>query len=282
MSGSLFDILGEQLNVCFAPLISAVEDPYWLTLLLGQLGSPTDNSATQALTTALTSVSNVVTEIETLAAKSSPSFVDIQGLLENSRTALAAIRSLDDPQQVTVGLEGMGKDLIDLLVGMYIAGSAPVLYRVLVLLCLVDAAEDIVPTQPVIAAGQAVRGPVELPRFHFDRLIPLLHDPATFLRSQYIINNLATDTDANAIADKIFPRLRGLLRVLGVLCKYGLRAEEAPFLGPIAPFVDHALTVWVQEQIAGATEDVGFIFAYLTSESWRPGARDHAVRDRSL
>ena len=176
-------------------------------------------------------------------------------------TALAAIRSLDDPQHAGAELEGIGKDLIDLLAGMYVAGSAPVLYRVLVLLCLVDSPEDVIPTQPVVVAGQTVRAPVSLPRFRLERLSPLLNNPTAFLRGQYLINDLATDADANAMADKVFPRVRGFLRVLGVLCKYGLRAEEVPMLGPVAPFVDHALTVWVEQEMLGATEDVGFYFA---------------------
>lgn len=261
MSDSLFDALAEQLQVLFGPAISAAQDPYWLGLLLEQLGSAGDDAATQSLATALDAVSGVVTDIEAAAAKSSPSFGDIRQLLEQSGTALAAIRSLYDAQHVTAGVTGMARDLIDLLVGMWVAGGAPVLYRVLILLCLVDSPEDIVPTQPVVVAGQTVRNPVSLPRFHPEHLSPLLQAPVAFLRSQYLVNDLTTDADANAMADKILPRVRGLLRVLGVLCKYGLRAEERPMLGPAVPFVDHALTVWVEQQMAGATEDAGFLFA---------------------
>lgn len=260
MSDTLFDVLGNELSVFLAPAISAAEDPYWLALLLTQLGSTGSDSLGHALGDALRAVTDVVTEIEALAANPSPSFADIGQLLESARKALAAIRSLDDPH-ASPDLAGMGKDLIDLLAGMYVSSRAPLLYRILVLLCLVDSAEEIIPTQPVVVGGQTVRGPVSLPRLHPDRLGALFQDPVAFLRSQYLFNELATDADANAIADKIFPRIRGLLRVLEVLCRYGIPPEQSPLFGDGAPLAEHMLTVWIEEELLGATEDVGLAFA---------------------
>jgi hypothetical protein len=50
-------------------------------------------------------------------------------------------------------------------------------------------------------------------RFHLGRLSGLLHDPAGTLRAAYA-NDLQTVADATAMADKLFPRILAILRML--------------------------------------------------------------------
>jgi hypothetical protein len=260
MGTSLFDTLSTGLRDLLAPIVDAVEDPYWLAALLDALGSAPDNSAAAPFASALQAIVGVVQEIEVISSTSSPSIADIGRLLETFRKATLAIESLESSAQITAGLGAVARDLIDLLIGIYVSGRFPLLYRLAVLLCVIDSPEEVVPTPPVVVDGKTVRRGVSLPRFYPDRLVGLLQDPVALLKAQYL-NPLVTDVDANAVADKLFPRVRGMLLALDVLCKYGVTAEERSVLRDGAPFVDHALTVWLAEQVQGAEADAGLTFA---------------------
>jgi hypothetical protein len=260
MSTSFFDALGTELGGFLAPAVEAVEDPYLLSLLLKALGSAPDDPGAALFVSTLQDVANVIHDVETIAANPSPSLANIHDLLESSRRAILALQSLDASGQATAALGGIGKDLIDLLVGIYVAGKFPLLYRIAVLLSVIDSPEDVVPTQPALVNGKVVRKSVKLPRFHPDRLIALIQDPVALLKAEYL-NSLATDANANEMADKLFPRVRGVFRALNLLCNYGVTPECLPLLGDGAPYVDHALTVWVAEEVLGASADAGLSFA---------------------
>lgn len=258
---SLTDGLGSALGEFFAPLVDAASDPDWLAILLDALGSAPDNPAAASLATTAEAVSGVVQEIEKLAAAQTPSIADIGTLLESAQKGILAVQALEAPgADPAAGLAGIGKDLVDLLAGIYVANKSLLLYRLAALLTVVDAPQDLVATAPVVIHGKAVRRAVLLPRFHPDRLVALIRDPTKQLKSFYL-TPLATDADANAMADKLFPRIRDLLRAVDVMSRYGVTPEERPLLQNGAPWVDHALTVWVAEEISGATADAGASFA---------------------
>ena len=279
MSKTVLDALGAELGEFFAPLVDAAEDPDWLSSLLDALGSAPDDPAGAAVATTAEAVRGVLHEIETIAAAQSPSFADIASLLESARNAVVAVQLLEaSGADATAGLAGLGTDVIDLLTGIYVAGKSVLLYRLAALLLVVDAPEDIVSTDPVVVGGKIARDSVRLPRFHPDRIAALIRDPAAQLESEYL-NPLATDADASAMADKLFPRVRDVLRAANVLCRYGVTPEELALLGDGAPYVDHALTVWVAEEIRGATADAGLDVRALAGDARRSRARHLTVRD---
>ena len=260
MSGSLFDVLGGQLSLFFGPVTDAVEHPQLLTYLLQELGSSPNDSARAKLVAALQPIAGFVQSVESMLAKPSPGLADIGALLTAGEQAFQAIRTLDTSADLAAEFGGIGEDLLDLLLGTYIAQQAPLTYRFLVLLTVIDAPDEVTPTAAVVANGATVRGPVELPRFHPDRLVALFQDPLKLLKSQYL-TPLQTDDDAAAMADKLFPRIAAILTDLQVPNKYGLLPEEAALLGDAAAFMNHALTVYVAEQLGGANFDAGFHFA---------------------
>ena len=154
-----------------------------------------------------------------------PSFGDIAGVLAAVGKAFEALRALSHAGGPAAQLENFGTDLADFLVASYLMRSHSLARQIAALLTLIELEETQELQQPVMVAGQVVRGAYRIDRFHLDRISHLLGDPIGTLRAAYV-TPLVTVADANAMADKLFPRIRGLLRELDVPCRYGFRAGE--------------------------------------------------------
>ena len=85
------------------------------------------------------------------------------------------------------------------------------------------------------------------------------------LRAEYG-NAMQTAADANAMADKLFPRLERLLRALGVSCRYGFDPDDAAFLGDAVPLMGHALIVYVDDPLYGAAAESGVVLSLSAAQ----------------
>ena len=110
-----------------------------------------------------------------------------------------------------------------------------------------------------------MRDTYRLDRWHLDRLPALVKDPLAVLRAEYG-NAMQTVADANAMADKLFPRLERLLRALGVSCRYGFDSDDAAFLGDAVPLMGHALIVYVDDPLYGAAAESGVVLSLSAAE----------------
>ena len=128
------------------------------------------------------------------------------------------------------------------------------------LLTLLEPANERVGNAPVVKDGRLVRDTYRLDRWHLDRLPALVKDPLAVLRAEYG-NAMQTVADANAMADKLFPRLERLLRALGVSCRYGFDPDDATFLGDAVPLMGHALIVYVDDPLYGAAAESGVVLS---------------------
>src|SRR5262245_51632455 len=99
-------------------------------------------------------------------------------------------------------LDGLGGDLANLLVTGLLAQS-PTTRAVLALLTLLDPWEEM--GSPVVV-GEIVRLPFRVDRLRLGQTSDLLCDPVATLRAEYV-NDLQSDDDAAAMADKLFPRI---------------------------------------------------------------------------
>ena len=72
--------------------------------------------------------------------------------------------------------------------------------------------------------------------------------PVAVLKARYV-NALATDDDAAAMADRLFPRSCSVLRALGVSCRYGFNPGDEPLLGDAAPLMRHALIIYADDPL---------------------------------
>ena len=258
MSASLFDSLSRGLSVLLAPLVHVVEEPGLLPRLLAELGVPPDAS-NNALLQSLSAIAELKDRIEALGAQETPSFESIAAVLDAAADAFEALRKLER-QGPLAGLEGLGRELVDLLLMAFLDSHVPAARPAAALLTLLEPAGERVGNAPVVAGGRLVRDTYHLDRWHLDRLPALLKDPLAVLRAEYG-NAMQTVADAHAIADKLFPRLERLLRALDVSCRYGFDPADAAFLGDAVPLMGHALIVYVDDPLYGTAAESGVVLS---------------------
>lgn len=257
MSASLFDSLARGLAGLLDPVVRVVEEPALLQRLLAELGVPPDTD-TNELLQALAAVAELRRDIDALGAQELPSFESIAAVLDAAGDAFEALRRLEQ-QGPLAALEGLGRELVDLLVMAFLEPRCPPARPAAALLTLLEPADERQGNEPVVQDGRLVRDIYRLDRWHLDQLPALLKDPLAVLRAEYG-HALATAADAHAMADKLFPRLLRLLRALGISCRYGFDPDDAAFLGDAAPLVAHALIVYVDDPLYGAA-DSGIVLA---------------------
>ena len=256
MSQTLFDRLLAEVQALVEPVIEVGEDPTELGPLLYELGVAAENPGVADITAALKSAFDLVNQVEALADNPSPSFDGIAHLLDTARQALTAVQGLNGAGGAAAGLEGFGEELVQLLVGVYLSRYHPMIYKLGILLTFIETFEDAQTTEQVVNGDTEVRAAVTIPRFRPERLVALLRDPEGTLRAFYG-NPLATADDAHAMADKLFPRIGGILTELDVSWRYGVKDREQKFLGDAVPLIDHSLTVFASDQFGGDTVDAG-------------------------
>jgi hypothetical protein len=267
MNPDLLSILAGEIAKLLQPIRDVIENPRLLPRLLTEIGAEADAAGGDALVNAFAAVAALADAVDQLASQPSPSFAGIQAVLASAEKAFDAIRALSDAGSPAEQIENFGRDLIDFLVAAYLMTWQPVMREVAALLTLIEPAED-QDLQPGLLVGdKVVRLPYRMDRFHLERLSSLLRDPVGTLRAAYV-NDLLTVADANAMADKLFPRLLGVLRSLGVPCRYGFRAGDEPLLGDAAPLVDHALIIWVVDALAGVgvSAEAGAVFTLSSAD----------------
>ena len=265
MTESLFDTLSRGLSALLAPVSHAVETPGSLNHLLAAVGVvPQPGSGVDALVAALNAVVVAKNRIEALAAQDEPSFGSIAAALDAAADAFAALQRLEQTGPLS-GLEDVGRDLINLLIIAFLESRWPVARHVAALLTLLDPADEQQDRPPVIQSGRLVRDSYRLDRFHLERLPQLIRDPVATLQSQYG-NSLLTTADADAMADKLFPRLMRLLRALGVNCRYGFDPDDAAFLGDAGPLMAHSLIIYVDDPLNAVAAEAGLVLSLSAAD----------------
>jgi hypothetical protein len=265
VSDSLLSRIASELATLFQPIADAVEDPSVYGTLLSGLGVSPSDGAAGGIFGVLKPLAELKTEITALAANPAPSFDGIAHLLESAKNAFTAIRGLSSSGGAGESLTGLGEDLARFLVTGWFLSNYPLLYDLFVLLTIVEPPENAEPTATVIESGQIRRTPTFYPEFHFERLSPLLHDPATVLSAKYS-TALATVDDANAMADALFPRLANVLNDLGIAHIYGITERDRAQLGDAAALVDHSLLIYLQSMASGDALDAGVSLALSSAD----------------
>jgi hypothetical protein len=267
MNPDLLSILAGEIAKLLQPIRDVIENPRLLPRLLTEVGAEADTAGGDALVNAFAAVAALADDVDQLASQPSPSFAGIEAVLVSAEKAFNAVRALSDAGGPAEQIENFGRDLIDFLVAAYLMTWQPVMREVAALLTLIEPAEaqDLQPG--MVVGDKVVRLPYRIDRFHLERISDLLSNPVGTLRAAYV-NDLLTVADANAMADKLFPRLLGVLRSLGVPCRYGFRAGDEPLLGDAAPLMDHALIIWVVDALAGVGvgAEAGAVFTLSSAD----------------
>lgn len=181
----------------------------------------------QAFTDAFEALSTLVEDFSTGAVASIESFADLRHVVEDVVDMVAAIDQLK--QHVgsipNVDPADLAMDLINGLAVLYIHRNYPLLFAILELLTVIhlDAPEV------KQSNGAVVRIRNQFARLHFDRIGEIIVDTPAVLRKAYWPNGVASQAEAAAIAERLFPRVVKVLRFI---------SREAPI---IASFGDGAM-----------------------------------------
>jgi hypothetical protein len=265
VSDSLFDRIVSEIEDIFGPVADAVTDPGIYNSLLQSFGVAGNDAAGGGILAVLTPLAQLKNEISTIAAEGSPSFADIAHVLKSARDAFAAIEAMDSGSGAASSLGGLAKDMIKSLVIGRLAIQYPLIYDLLVLLTIIEPPENANLMSTVVENGAFRRMPVLYPELHFERVSPLLSNPASVLRTAYL-NELATVDDANAMANLLFPRLGNVLNDLSIPNAYSLSDNERAMLGDSSVLLDYALLIFVQSMSAGAAVDGGVTLALSSAD----------------
>jgi hypothetical protein len=166
------------------------------------------------MATALASVVDLANQIDQLSAQPSPSFAGISAVTAASRKAFAAIHGLSGAGSPAEALEGLGIDLADLLILLYLWNWHRLTYKLAVLATVIEAAIDADQRAPVFKGDAIVRMPFSRPAA---AAIDLLRDPS--VRCALGMSTPGHRVDANAMAGKTLPRVRHSSRS-GVTCRW--------------------------------------------------------------
>jgi hypothetical protein len=265
MSSNLFDALITELGKVVEPLADAISYPRALDGLLAEIGASSENAGGDSLATALSAIVELAGQIEALGGQAQPSIAEIAAVLEAARKVFTAVNELSAAGNPAAALETFGIDLASLLIILYLWNWHPLGHAIAILATVIDPADASDPRPPVVANGNVVRLPFQLERFRFDQLGALVQDPLAALKAAYL-TPLATIADANAMADKLFPRVVAVLRGLGVPCRFGFDPADAALLGDSAPFVDRALILYVSDLLDDAPVEGGVIFTLSSAD----------------
>jgi len=264
MSDSLTSTLGLEVWKFLRQLAAAAEEPALIARLLDSVGVTLTDAETASVVPVMQNLGTLAARVETLLDTSDLSFETAQQWLDVSRQAFDAVRGLEQLGAAVPERAGVGKDLADRLLGSYLT-LHPLLRSIAALLTLIELSDEQAPRPAVIAGDQVKRNEFRLDRFHFERLGALLRDPVGTLRTEYG-NPLATAADANAMADKLFPRLARVLSALGATCRYGVDPDNLDAVGDAVPFLDHALIVYFADPLAGAQAEAGVILMISSAD----------------
>ncbi|GAA4329774.1 hypothetical protein GCM10023165_02840 [Variovorax defluvii] len=263
MSANLFDSLSRGLAALLDPILQVVDEPARLQRLLVTLGVP-PNAEHDALIDALSAVAELRRRIEVLAVQQTPSFESIAAVLDAAAQAVESLQRLEQ-QGPLAALEGLGRELVDLLVMGFLENRVPAARPAAALLTLLEPGDERPPSEPVVRDGRLVRDSYRLDRWQLGRLPALLKDPMAVLRAEYG-NPMQTEADAHAMAGKLFPRLARLLRALGLSCRYGVEPFEVAALGDAAALMSHALIVYVDDPLYGAKAESGLVLSLSAAQ----------------
>ncbi len=242
-----------ELMLFFEPITDASSDQDTRHAIMAAVGWVLDNlphtsgSVGEELDTAFQALGAVADQLDNLLATPPDSLDALQKVLATLSDLFKAVRDLSKLSGTGVlpELGTLGEDLIQILVFAYLLRWIPLAYYVLALLTLIALPEDTQPTGEVRdASGTVVRKPYYPGALHLDRISHLLTDPVQMLRDEYVPSGLSSDAAAQAAADKLFPRLGGLLYWLGADTAYNSQTHTlSVVLPPIANINPPSLTL---------------------------------------
>lgn len=229
-------ILLQELESLLAPLVKAAQSQTQRRQLLADLGWDLDAIAGMPigeLERAIQSCVNTWEQLKPLLASPPDSLDALKPVFKQAGTLFQTIRQVtallkqaqvDVPAEILADLERLGTDLIEWLTLHYLQHQHPALYQLGVLLTLIESSQETKAAVQDPKSGEMIRFPVPRSQLQLQRLSTLLTRPDRIWQEAYWgPDALQTRAGAKAVADRLFPRLAGLLQTLGVEALYGIK-----------------------------------------------------------
>lgn len=202
------------------PLQEAANDSQALIDWLATLGQVEAVSGSPALGTIIQNGAVIGQQLQALDPSTLDSWSGIRQILTLGRETSNILQQLrqfaSDPSRAQVA-EGLGEDILSLLLASYLRRKQPIAFRVASLLTLIQAREYAVPDAGVVVSGVTLRYPRVVDQFRFDVIGNLLSKPGQTLSAAYFPNDLATGIDAYNGAQQFFNALSFLMQELGAV-----------------------------------------------------------------
>ena len=241
------------------PLRAAADSPDALRELLAQLGWDADALGLPA--TAFDAAAQAVDTIEALVdAGGEPTLDTLAQALQATATGFQAVNALAGAApSAPPDWAGIGAALAELLTCRWLGRRHPLAFRAAVLLTLMRPPQEAPPATAVIdSGGGLVRFPAQAPQLRLDQIGKLLSDPVGTLKAEYLPAIGSGQARADALADRLLPRLGALIQMLGADALFGTDTVETGDLGTDgAAIAARALTV----RLPIGTDEVGATIA---------------------
>jgi hypothetical protein len=212
-----------------SPLTDAATNPGHLARLLARTGwnpAAAGGQAAADVATWLETAASAVGGLQELAAHPPQDLAGLGRLLDVIGDTMALVRDVP-PALGAFDAAAFAEDVVHYLVADWLGRHHEVLFCVLVLLGVLELPGDAGPQTAIVNEnGEAVRTDLARARLRPGRLADLVRDPVAALRSIYLPNGLPDDEAADALAEKLLPRLGALLNALGAEVLVGLGVTE--------------------------------------------------------
>jgi hypothetical protein len=232
MAKSLAGSLLDELLLLFDPL-TMVASPAGVQAMLASFGHTGQITGQTSLNTALNKIAASIGELSQIDETTLTTWEGVEQLLRTVSDIFTAVRSVEsaitDPA-LLAQVKGLGEQIANRLVALYLRTRVPSIYQVAALLTLVTPAETAEPSSLQVVNGQIVRMPWADDDIHLERVNDLINNPWPTLRNVYFPNNLAQTIDAYNAANQLLPLLRLLTGALGL--------PSASDLFPLTPTPD--------------------------------------------
>jgi hypothetical protein len=246
---NVLEVVLDEVEIFLEPITSAARGPRQRQMLFQALGWDIDaitGLPVGAIDTALAPIPGLVD-----AVNQGLDISDFGKIIDTLQKAGDAIGAIDDIEAaVKAGLPmpdgALAVDLLNFLATRYLNVRWPRTYALLTLATLVDLPDE--PPDPITnaATGRIVYDAVPRPMLRFDRLPELFTAPDKRFKKAYWPDGVTDTATAEAVADRLFPRIAAVVRAFGGDATYGVSAASGLTFGHTpadVALVAHMLTL---------------------------------------
>lgn len=213
MADTLAGAIRDEIAKLLAPLAAAAAQPEGATLLLGAVGHADELGRDASLRAEIERLAGLAEDIAALDDEALGSLEGLSSVLDLCRDLMAAVGGMEsvlaDPSHAAQA-QGLGVELSEVLLALYLRIHRPRLFRLAAALTLITPAERADPEPLALDGGTVTRMPWVRDRLRLDRLSALLEDPFGVLADAYLPGAMQGAADAHLAAGRLFPLLADL------------------------------------------------------------------------